>query len=605
MFSLHSAARRTNDFPTRDLRRVDPDSAHLGGVARTLSTSRSTRRFGSSAALCLLLFSALPAASAAATLTVGSNAVSCDFTSLNMALAALQPGDVLQLEARSFSNTSSLIANFNLATDAHLVGGFIGCSGAQGTGMTTLAGQSTALDSTLEVIASDVTLERLIITGGTDDDDFGGGIELFSSQATVRDCEISGNESDRGGGIYVSSGSVLRLEGDVTISQNSAFLGAGIAAQDATVQVLSQVPTQVRIVENDASGNGGGLFLDSGDISLFTSRDVASSIEIEDNVSESAGGGIYATTNLAPMLLRLHGDGSPIVIAGNEAGLAGGGLYAIHAGFVTQLRGHGVWVMNNQAVPRGVASSEGGGFALRDGANFRTTEQCPGRENCVVFSGNRAARGGAIALTNTTDSRFESTLFELNGWSEDTSGIAEDGAVVVLDDAGLQCRNCIVRANDLSPASPGSALFSGVNGSYLLLNHATVVDNRGHEHLFDLDFATQVDRSILWQNDGDLFAAPSGPRLHCAVVPPGQVLPTINSDISTTNPGFVSPFDDLRLQQGSPALDLCDSNGSQSASQVDFAGAPRLVGAEIDPGAYEWGGIFADGFERANTSAWN
>lgn len=59
---------------------------------------------------------------------------------------------------------------------------------------------------------------------------------------------------------------------------------------------------------------------------------------------------------------------------------------------------------------------------------------------------------------------------------------------------------------------------------------------------------------------------------------------------------------DYHLADGSPAVDLAPDAGIAQ----DLEGAPRPQGAAFDAGAYErGGGIFADGFESGDTSAWS
>jgi hypothetical protein len=92
----------------------------------------------------------------------------------------------------------------------------------------------------------------------------------------------------------------------------------------------------------------------------------------------------------------------------------------------------------------------------------------------------------------------------------------------------------------------------------------------------------RLDNSLLWNNVLDLAQSGS---------------PTIDpSNLVGVNPLFVAPIaDDYSLSAGSPAIDFGDRT-LVSMSRYDAAHAARVDGLDTDAGAYERGGLFADGF---------
>lgn len=114
-----------------------------------------------------------------------------------------------------------------------------------------------------------LTLEDISISGGNGGDSAGGGISTGSTTVTLQRCLVSGNRSTYfGGGIFVANGGTIVLV-DSTVSDNSTTelgIGGGIAADDASTIVLSG-----STISGNASGDGGGIFVWQGHVSLNNS----------------------------------------------------------------------------------------------------------------------------------------------------------------------------------------------------------------------------------------------------------------------------------------------------------------------------------------------
>ena len=62
---------------------------------------------------------------------------------------------------------------------------------------------------------------------------------------------------------------------------------------------------------------------------------------------------------------------------------------------------------------------------------------------------------------------------------------------------------------------------------------------------------------------------------------------------------------DYRLIVGSSPIDAGDNSPPGGVGNYDVGGDPRVAGGTVDQGAYEWQGIFGDGFESGNVEAWS
>lgn len=144
---------------------------------------------------------------------------------------------------------------------------------------------------------SDVTLDGVTVTGnkatyskkGT-----GAGIEAQGGSLTVKDSTISNNEAQgNGGGIFSAEGNVLDVSGS-TIQGNKADNGGGIhmgEARDTSKTPSKATITDTKILENEAigSGEGGGVYV-GGPRADATLKGCT----VANNKSVSTGGGIAA-----------------------------------------------------------------------------------------------------------------------------------------------------------------------------------------------------------------------------------------------------------------------------------------------------------------------
>ncbi len=245
---------------------------------------------------------------------------------------------------------------------------------------------------------------EVVITGGKNANDNGGGVYLKGGELELKNGTISDNKAQKGGGVYVSGGGKFTMTGG-TIENNTAVTGKKYADEATPGGAYGA---------DDYKGVGGGVFVDA-----FTdkaSRFIMESGAITGNTADE-GGGVYVskfkgdtyagtgdtTENAANFLMKggavtkneaISAEGGGIYIKGAariQAGLIAGNI--THA--TGDLGGGGVYIENtgalhmvNAIVTNNTANGLGGGFAAC--VHGRTTI-LGGKDNTgAVIYGNNA-----------------------------------------------------------------------------------------------------------------------------------------------------------------------------------------------------------------------
>jgi len=209
--------------------------------------------------------------------------------------------------------------------------------------------------------------------------DCGGGVYVAYSLLTLTGGVVcSGNEADRGGGMYAWRSDVLAVGADISIGAvgpgdepNTADEGAGIAIYDADVTLRDWV----RVINNAARLNGGGLWMTNGTLSLYNNVLVGADAAGCTNYAGANGGGIWIVA--AKLVVS-----NQTRILNNAAGGAGGGVYGVNARLL--LRDCFVGTLATSFANR--ATLGGGVYALNCSSDFTTVE----------LAGNEADQAGAL-----------------------------------------------------------------------------------------------------------------------------------------------------------------------------------------------------------------
>ena len=244
-----------------------------------------------------------------------------------------------------------------------------------------------------------IRFENIEISGGISSME-GGGISLgpgstvtLGPGAVVRD-----NQSNTiGGGIMISSGGTLIVDGGNILENRSASVGGGIGAmgQNSSLIILDGI-----ISRNHAVGGGG--------VAMYQrSNSVFSRGSIHDNTAEMTGGGIMLNHEAVFIL-----EGGQI--NNNRAGNSGGGIVLLDRSDFSLRSGN---ISGNQAGEHGggIASDESGIISIQGG---------------YIGSNQAAIRGGGV---------FSSGVFVKSGGTiygsdvpEDTANSAAEGSAVFI-----------------------------------------------------------------------------------------------------------------------------------------------------------------------------
>ena len=259
-----------------------------------------------------------------------------------------------------------------------------------------------------------LTLENIILDGGKDKGNIGGGIEVekggtlvMNDGAVIQKCSVPGTYTF-GGGVY-NSGTFTMKDGKII--NNTADEGGGVFNSDGAFTMEG----------GEISGNnavvGGGVFNIDG---AFTMEGG----EISDNETEWLGGGVFTMDGAFTM------EGGEI--SGNNA-LVGGGVHNSDGAFTMEggeisgnnafASGGGVYNGNDSTFTMGggeisgnKAEVEGGGVS--NNGMFTMTNS--------TISGNEAGRGGSGVYSLGTFTMTNSTI------SGNTSNYGSGGGVYSL-----------------------------------------------------------------------------------------------------------------------------------------------------------------------------
>ena len=266
---------------------------------------------------------------------------------------------------------------------------------------------------------SDVTLDGVTVTGnkatyskkGT-----GAGIEAQGGSLTVKDSTISNNEAQgNGGGIFSAEGNVLDVSGS-TIQGNKADNGGGIhmgEARDTSKTPSKATITDTKILDNEAigSGEGGGVYV-GGPRADATLKGCT----VANNKSVSTGGGIAAKLGTVTL--------DDTTVENNQA-VNGGGLF--HLGIAVP---GSLTLQNGSIIRNNTASSMGGGLFLWGNVGLKS-------ENSEI-SGNKALYGAGIAASQYT-ANFASPKLELVDTKVNSNGDAN-----TVMGGGIYAAQCVV-----------------------------------------------------------------------------------------------------------------------------------------------------------------
>lgn len=579
-------------------------------------------------------------------LFVGSG-VQCEFASLQAAIdfAALRPGPDMVVATRSQIHSA---LELQVADTEALIlrGGFDLCHGSEDGIATQLDGSGGSAAPVIRHVGSgELQLHRLRITGGDAIDGGGGLHSIGRGGLRLEDVRFHANRGVAGGGLIAAGPAFevpkpVRLAGAVEFTSNRAGIGGGAFLLNAALIPESQ-PLLTVAGNRAEAGDGGGLYLLNTRIESPTpGTGFGCSLVISDNRASRDGGGLYVHARGAEVDIRLRmARDCRAEIVGNVAEREGGGVYAFaDAGIDApeasstriDLRLLGAYLALN-AASDGAAlmqrSLQDGSRSARSFVQFDVEDfgdgvpsrcEAPPLRSCARIEDNFAqdsaghptpgaligmrAQGPTPPLqvlqlshAEVVDNRVAQVL-RLSG-SETAVLVQESllagagGDSVVLAEAGA--RATILRSTVVYAGLENASVLVG-DRRFLL--EASIVISPGRHVLCMLGPDNEARMADVMHDATPLPVAPC--------VAPSDVVDTF----AVADPGFVlGDLGDFRLRSDSPAIDRheiedVDQRGAVDLDLnrrgVDVAAVANANGHTWDLGAYEFGALFADGFEH-------
>ncbi len=380
-------------------------------------------------------------------------------------------------------------------------------------------------------------------------------------------------------------------EGDASTDQSVA-VGGALAAID-----LSDVKLTLRNVRfrlNRARA-GGAVYVETSSTCVGCRITIERSLFAQ-NVAEHDAGAFGVRGG--GLVLQLRGDTVARIVdttfewnearsdfAGNQA--AAGGFYAGLSDDATLEVRRSALYSNSAVAGAGAAAVAGGASIWPFGDSTLVMEDIDLQGNALVGPEAGSWPASALDIHSGFSGRFalDRLFFFGNDWSED----AVELRLEHNSPAPASARNLLLA---FGPRRGAEVLNWGAGA--VALSHWTVTQhverglrlwrNPGTGEL-------RLDNSIVWNNGTEIVAEGS---------------PTVDpaNNLIGIDPLFEAPgLGGYRLTELSPAIDLGDP--AWSGGPYDVEHAPRSAALAPDAGAFERGGLFADGFESGDAGAWS
>lgn len=620
--------------------RVAPPIGVMSMIAQTLNGTWLIT-------LCTFLSAAWPMHGCATTFSVGSGAGCTHATvqaAINAAVIDASAGPhLIKLVSGTISVPNGLTLH-NAVADIAIEGGYVSCTGTQGSASRTVLDAAGGADGTVLDIryfgatgSRSVRLRRLDITGGTG--------------------ETGPLSSSEGGGLELRGNLEVFLEQATHVRDNHAYRAGGVLMQGGPGLVTLTLSDQSSLNGNIADTDGGGVWCYNRGIVYLNDASV------DFNEAGRDGGGIFLGTQCALIAGNpFSAPGTIVLLDNNAAGTVYGGrggavfyqsTQTISSPFDLDFQGtpaNPILLINNRALcnatPCASATGEGGALYLEG----LTAESSPLSVKDTTFYSNSAGLwGSAISLRRAVHLTLVGSASRCNG----SVGFGLCSAVVGGDTTAIEMFDNVSTSAAMAPKlNIRRTRFTGNGGRNVIdafawynvaaslavtdsvidhntvgavvdtdlswaLRYSTVVGNTltaGTSGVFGWyprtgtdTGALTLDGSIVWQPGATVMYSPADPSRYQASHF-GCLL--VNNLAGVSNPAPVRTTDpqlDANFVPGptSPALDVCNGGPDTTLDAYgthrpqDQPGIPNALGA-YDLGAVERplsDLIFASGFQ--------
>lgn len=350
--------------------------------------------------------------------------------------------------------------------------------------------------------------------------------------ARVEGLTFTGGAAAWGPGMSLTGSSPTLADNIITGNSSSGGVG-GVSVIEGAPVLLNNI-----ISHNSTDGMAGGIW-------IWDSSATLTGNTIAHNSAGTSSGGIRVTYSVA--ILRDN------VICYNSARNTGGGLSAYRSSVT----------LTGNVISDNSCDIEGGGVLLGGCESATLTNNIITGNSVTVWAGGGVWIGsGSYTLSNNV-------IAENSAW--------KGGGVHLAGNASAVLTNNTIVGN---LATEGGGI--GSHGDlFLTLTNNTVAQNTGGGILCPL--ASVITNCILWGNSGgpDLM----GSWATYSDIGTGELAGEGNI---SADPLFLDPTaGDYHLQPGSPCIDV-GNDLAPGLTDTDKDGNPRIVGAAVDMGAYEY-----------------
>jgi predicted outer membrane repeat protein len=524
---------------------------------------------------------------------------------LQTALGAAVSGETIEVAQGTYypTTTTDNTATFQLENGVEIDGGFAGA--VNPTAARNVTEYSTVLSGVIGVngsgnsfhvvtgsnVNATAVIDGLTITGGIagGTNPVGGGMLLIASSPTLNDLTFTNNSAVAGGGLTCESSSSPSLN-DCTFAYNSAPDGGrgGAVEISSSTPVLTNCtfngntatntvgepqissggaiydinasPTMINcsFSDNSASGsNGVGIFNNptgqGGAICNQKSSPILTNCSFTGNSGQSAGGGIY-NNNSSPVL-------SGCTFTANTSASNGGGIY------------------NNKSSPTLTGCIFIRNSAFGSGGAVCNVGSSPTLTNCTLDGNTTVGNGGAIY---DESSAAVLTGCVIDGDSSEYGGVIYNSAYYAA--TSVQINDCTI-AGDSGGSSGGAIVNYSYGGSASATVTNSIIWGDGPDEIVNTN-GTSTTSSSTTATFSDIQGGMAGSgNLNANPFFVRNPNPGADGKWGTTD----DDYGDLSLQSDSPCIDTGRSAAVPALLTTDITGKPRILGAAVDMGAYEFG----------------
>ena len=410
----------------------------------------------------------------------------------------------------------------------------------------------------------------------------------------IIDCEIIGNSSANGAGVYLATANLIANLTGCVISNNTATTNSGgIRLESSAKMVMRNC-----LVEDNKAGNGAGADVigaaDSATTALTCSntvfrnnnaRDTGGGVRVynsaqaafedtvfSENSAVNAGGGIYFYEQGKGWFndCRFEGNKVTSTIASDDRG--GGGIFLGTQSYDE----HGYCVVSNCVFASNTSGARAGGM----GGTWKKCYFGGAIVNCVFTNNSSGFQGGGLVIRDDTSSTpnpdppiIRNCLFAFNQ-TTNTSSDTNGGGIHFVTYSDITLENCTIVSNNI--CNTAGYKSGGIHHRYIgKLKNCIVAFNTVCGEREDANY---------WNNTSTLTAENF---INCCSdlannkFPPSCVI---------ADPKFVDPaHGDFRLAAGSPCVNKgVNVDWMSEKKSKDLAGHPRIYDGAVDIGCYEW-----------------